>query len=101
MFRNAVRWIGPALLVAVVLAVGNEGLDRSTPPPLQRAAAPVLLPGEQAMRQAFEEASAGCYSNFSGAELRGCLAGVMQAHLEALETHQQQAGMRATVRNDI
>ena len=38
----------------------------------------------EVLRAVFERASTQCYDEFGGAELRACLAGVMDAHLHAL-----------------
>lgn len=64
--------IAAAAGVALLLA-GWLGL-RLLPPPDR----------VQLLREAFEIASATCYEQYRGVELQACLAGAMEAHLQAL-----------------
>lgn len=99
MVPRLLRWMLPALLAAGALVIGGPLLDREAPTASPVGAAPVS--DEQAMRQALSEANSGCYANYRGPELQGCLMGVMQAHLEALEAQNRHAGLRTRARSDI
>ena len=99
MVRRLLRWMSPALLAAGALVIGGSILDRDDPTALPASTTPVS--DEQAMRQALSEANSGCYANYRGPELQGCLMGVMQAHLEALESQNRQVGLRTGPRSDI
>jgi hypothetical protein len=96
---SALRRGLPIASAVVAVLMAGAWLDASGPDPAP--AAGVEISDEQAMRQAFEEATASCYANYQGDELSGCLMGVMQAHLETMESHNRQVGLRSRGRNDI
>jgi hypothetical protein len=70
--------VRPALAAAALVLVGVAGwLFGSSQ---QASTTRVDL-----LRAAFDEASSECYVRYRGARLHACLAGVMDAHLQALE----------------
>jgi hypothetical protein len=72
MVTNRFRWAaGTALAAALLVGAGLR-------------TAPAHDTRTQILREAFDAASSHCYDNYRGAALQGCLAGAMQAHLQAL-----------------
>jgi hypothetical protein len=69
--------IRPAFAAAALLSAGVGGW-------LFASSQQALTTRVELLRAAFDEASGECYVRYRGARLQACLAGVMDAHLEAL-----------------
>lgn len=78
---KGLRWLD-MIAIAVVVAVAGA-LWQSAPALFGDAA----QDHGDVLREALAVATDECYASYRGAQLQACLAGAMQAHLEALGEH--------------